>query len=81
MRILFALVAVVIVLFALDKLPFAAKRQPVSPVAVQAPATAEPSRTAAKVPEVPRVTYVSTRECARGFFGGTNCKEVTTVKP
>lgn len=91
MRIVFALVALVAVLFAFDKIPFTSKRQPVPatpPATAGQPASQPPAAStaatpsaAARVAEAPRPTYVVTRECARSAWGNVNCKEVSTLKP
>ncbi|RAI44102.1 hypothetical protein [Rhodoplanes roseus] len=93
MRIVYALVAVALVLFAFDKLPFASKRSgaPGQPTAAQpvggkattssAMSSAPSASPAAKVVEAPRPTYVASRECVRTTFGAMNCREVTTLKP
>ncbi|MDC7787587.1 hypothetical protein PQJ75_24425 [Rhodoplanes sp. TEM] len=87
MRIVFALVALVAVLFAFDKIPFASKRQPAPATAGQTASKAPPASTAAapsaaaKLAEAPRPTYVVTRECTRAPWGTMNCKEVSTPKP
>ncbi|EJW10145.1 hypothetical protein A33M_0394 [Rhodovulum sp. PH10] len=78
MRTLFAVLVVVLLLFTLSRLPYpGAPKMPAAPK--PAPAVAAAPAEEPAPPPAPK--YVTTRECAHGYFGSRSCKEVTTVKP